>query len=45
MKRHVIPVAMDDWTQELIWEADPVRINTVAQRGLLHYQVKDWRLE
>jgi hypothetical protein len=45
MKRHVIPVATDDWTQELIWESDPVRINTVAQWGLLHYHCKDWRLE
>ena len=44
MKRHVIPVATDNWTQELIWESDPVRINTVAQWGLLHYHQKDWRL-
>jgi hypothetical protein len=44
MKRHIIPVSTDDWTQELIWEADPVRINTVAQWGLLHYHCKDWRL-
>jgi hypothetical protein len=44
MKRHIVPVATDDWTQELIWESDPVRINTVAQWGLLHYHQKDWRL-
>jgi hypothetical protein len=45
MKRHIIPVATDDWTKELIWESDPVRINTVAQRGLLHYHQKDWQPE
>jgi hypothetical protein len=45
MKRHVIPVATDNWTQELIWESDPIRINTVAQWGLFHYHCKDWRPE
>lgn len=43
MKRHVIAVQSQDWTQELVWETDPVRINTVAQWGLLHYYVKDWQ--
>jgi hypothetical protein len=45
MKRHINPIQTDDWTQELIWESDPVRINTVAQWGLLHYHRKDWRLK
>lgn len=44
MKSGVIPIRTNDWTQELIWESDPIRINTVAQWGLLHYHVKDWRL-
>lgn len=44
MKRGINKIATDDWTQELIWESDPVRINTVAQWGLLHYHVKGWRL-
>ena len=44
MKRHINPIQTDDWTQELVWESDPVRINTVAQWGLLHYHRKDWRL-
>jgi len=44
MKKHVNPIQGHDWTQELIWEMDPVRINTVAQWGMLHYHVKDWRL-
>ena len=42
MKRHIIPTQSHDWTQELVWEMDPFRINTVAQWGLVHYHVKDW---
>jgi len=44
MKRHIIGTGSNDWTQELVWElTNPgVRINTVAQWGLFHYQVKDW---
>ena len=45
MKKHIIPVQTEDWTKELIWELDPVRINTVAQWGLLHYHVKDWQYQ
>ena len=45
MKRHVIPTHTDDWTQELIWETDPLRINTVAQWGLVHYHIKEWNYE
>jgi hypothetical protein len=42
MKRHIIPIQSHDWTQELVWENSPFRINTVAQWGLVHYHVKDW---
>ena len=44
MKRHIIRTGSNNWTQELVWElTNPgVRINTVAQWGLFHYQVKDW---
>lgn len=44
MKRHMIPVTSEDWTKELVWEfTDPgLRINTVAQWGMVHYHVKDW---
>ena len=42
MKKHIIPTQSHDWTQELIWENNPFRINTVAQWGLVHYHVKDW---
>ena len=44
MKRLVQPIHGQDWTQELVWENNPVRIQTVAQHGFVHYHVKDWRL-
>ena len=44
MKRHINPMQSEDWTQELVWEKDPLRINTVAQWGLVHYYVKEWKL-
>jgi len=46
MKRYVVPIQLEDWTEELVWEnTDPgLRINTVAQSGLVHYHIKDWRL-
>lgn len=45
MKRHINPIQGDDWTQELVWENDPFRINTVAQSGLVHYHIKEWTNE
>jgi hypothetical protein len=33
----------DQWTNELTWEHDPLRINTVAQWGAFHYHVKEWQ--
>jgi hypothetical protein len=44
MKPGIIPV-QHDWPQELVWESDPVRIQTVAQWGLVHYHNKAWRLK
>ena len=44
MKRYINPIQTDDWTQELIWESDPIRINTVAQWGFVHYYQKEWVL-
>lgn len=44
MKRGINPIKTDDWTQELIWETEPFRINTIAQSGFLHYHIKDWRM-
>jgi len=43
MKRYINPMQSDDWTQELVWENDPFRINTVAQFVVVHYHVKEWR--
>ena len=46
MKKHINPISTDNWTQELVWEnTQPgFRVNTVAQWGLFHYHVKDWRI-
>ena len=43
MKQHINRLQGTDWTQELIWEHNPLRINTVAQQGMFHYYVKDWQ--
>ena len=42
MKRHINGLQGEDWTQELIWENDPFRINTIAQWGFVHYHTKEW---
>jgi hypothetical protein len=43
MKQHINYLQELDWTQELVWEHNPLRINTVAQQGMFHYYVKDWQ--
>lgn len=43
MKQHINKLQGSDWTQELVWESNPLRINTVAQHGLVHYYIKDWQ--
>lgn len=43
MKKHHAMLQGEDWTQEMIWEQDPFRINTLAHRGVLHYVVKTWQ--
>jgi hypothetical protein len=45
MKRYVNPIQSDNWTKELTWESDPLRINTIAQSGLVHYHIKEWTNE
>lgn len=45
MKRHVNVLQCNDWTQELFWENDPFRINTIAQWGFVHYHQKEWSNE
>ena len=44
MKRHHAGTQTDTWTQELVWEDNPLRIQTVAQWGAFHYCEKDWKL-
>jgi hypothetical protein len=46
MKKHINSISTDNWTQELVWEnTHPgLRVNTIAQWGLFHYHVKDWRM-
>lgn len=43
MKKHIIGTIGEDWTKELVVEySNPgVRINTIAQWGLLHYHIKE----
>ena len=43
MKQHHAGTVTKDWTQELVWEMDPLRINTIAQWGAFHYHVKRWQ--
>lgn len=45
MKRHICDLVSDDWRRELVWERTRpgLRINTVAQWGMVHYYHKDWR--
>jgi len=42
MKRHIIGTQTENWTRELVWESDPLRVQTVAQWGAFHYNIKDW---
>ena len=43
MKKHMIPILLEDWSKELVYEhTNPgLRINTVAQWGLVHYHIKE----
>jgi hypothetical protein len=47
MKQHIIGIGQPDWTKELVWElTNPgLRINTIAQWGLVHYHIKEWANE
>jgi hypothetical protein len=46
MKKGMIATSSENWTDELVWEHTKpgLRINTVAQWGLVHYHIKDWNL-
>jgi hypothetical protein len=43
MKRHHAGTQTENWTQELVWETNPLRIQTQSQWGAFHYHVKDWQ--
>ena len=45
MKQGMIATSSEDWREELVWEhtCPGLRINTIAQWGLVHYHMKDWR--
>ncbi len=43
MKRHHAGTQTADWTRELVWENNPLRINTIAQWGAFHYNIKNWQ--
>lgn len=45
MKQHHAGTQTQDWTQELVWEMYPLRVQTVAQWGAFHYHVKRWTNE
>lgn len=47
MKKYIQPIQGNDWAKELVWEhTDPgLRIQTVAQQGLVHYYIKEWAIE
>lgn len=41
MKAGMGPFSAQHWTDELVWETNPLRIQTVAQWGFVHLHVKD----
>lgn len=43
MKRHHAGTAKEPWYHELVWETNPLRIQTIPQWGAFHYHVKDWQ--
>lgn len=45
MKPGINPFSSAKWTDELVWEYNPLRIQTVAQWGFVHLNVKDWHHE
>lgn len=45
MKRYIAGTETEAWTEELLWEYKDylLRVNTMAQWGAFHYNVKEWR--
>ncbi len=45
MKKYVNDLSIEDWTNELVYEFDELRINTIPQRYPFHYYIKDFSKE
>ena len=45
MKQAHANTRTQQWTDELVWEMNPMRIQTQAQWGAFHYHVKDWHCD
>lgn len=43
MKRYHAHTTTEHWPNELVWETEPLRIQTQAQWGAFHYNIKDWQ--
>ena len=43
MKQAHAGTKTSNWINELVWEMNPMRIQTQAQWGAFHYHAKDWR--
>jgi len=45
MKRHIAGTQRERWEDEMIWEYKNylMRVNSIAQWGAFHYNVKDLR--
>lgn len=44
MRQHIVGSQTADWSREFVWEwhSGHLRINTLAQHGAFHYNIKTW---
>lgn len=42
MKQHINKLCTEDWTNELVYEFEPFRINSIPQRYPFHYHIKSF---
>jgi hypothetical protein len=45
MKQAHAGTKTSQWTNELVWEMNPMRIQTQSQWGAFHYHAKDWQYD
>jgi hypothetical protein len=45
MKQYHAGTPTANWPSALVWETDPLRIQTLAQWGVFHYHIKDWNYD